>query len=478
MAENVRVAVRIRPLSEKENAASSKICLETKSGSASVEVVHPSDKKKVNKFAFSNVWQSYLKDREDHTTNLGIFDSLKSFFLESAWQGYNTSIFAYGQTGSGKTHTMLGTEADPGIIPRTVFSIMERVRSQRDAAGVQAIYEVQVSFLEVYKEKVSDLLNPKGENLKLREHPVTGVYVEGLTKTPVSSAEGIAKLMARGTASRTTASTNMNAQSSRSHAVFALELAQAEKDPQTGRVLSKSARVSLVDLAGSERADSTGATGERLREGAAINQSLSALGNVIAALTEGKGRTHIPYRDSALTMLLRESLGGNAKTIMLATVSPAEAQYEETLSTLRYAERAKAIVNRATVNENPTDKLIRELREEIELLKAMLHERDQALLKAKIRVAFRHKSRVYPEQRSIETETEPAAEDVDLDALPTLPDAEDAAAAADGPPGSARGGPGSQRGRLQRGTAAEEQMAEEAMLRRGCCGRSKACAIM
>lgn len=228
-------------------------------------------------------------------------------------------------------------------------------------------------------ERVRDLLNPSTKgNLKVREHPSLGPYVEDLAKLIVGTFHEIEHLMDEGNKARTVAATNMNATSSRSHAVFTLILTQKRHDIQTGFDTEKVSRISLVDLAGSERANSTGATGARLKEGAEINRSLSTLGRVIAALAElssakgKKAKPQVPYRDSVLTWLLKDSLGGNSMTAMIAAISPADINWDETLSTLRYADSAKRIKNHAVVNEDPNAKMIRELKEELDQLRAKL----------------------------------------------------------------------------------------------------------
>ncbi|KAJ8321094.1 hypothetical protein KUTeg_002681 [Tegillarca granosa] len=224
------------------------------------------------------------------------------------------------------------------------------------------------SYMEIYCERVRDLLNPSNKNaLRVREHPLLGPYVEDLSKLAV----------------QTVAATNMNETSSRSHAVFTIILTQRRHDAATNMVGEKVSKISLVDLAGSERADSTGAKGTRLKEGANINKSLTTLGKVISALAEvsaydpksnkrKKKADFIPYRDSVLTWLLRENLGGNSKTAMIAALSPADINFDETLSTLRYADRAKQIVCKAVVNEDPNARLIRELKEEVAKLRELL----------------------------------------------------------------------------------------------------------
>uniref|UniRef100_A0A3B3QHF6 Kinesin family member 13B n=1 Tax=Paramormyrops kingsleyae TaxID=1676925 RepID=A0A3B3QHF6_9TELE len=304
-----------------------------------------------------------------------VFQCLGESLLNNAFQGYNACIFAYGQTGSGKSYTMMGSADQPGLIPRLCSSLFERtMREQKQDES----FTVEVSFMEIYNEKVRDLLDPKGSRqaLKVREHKVLGPYVDGLSRLAVTSYKDIESLMSEGNKSRTVAATNMNEESSRSHAVFNIILTHTLQDLQSGTSGEKVSKLSLVDLAGSERAAKTGAAGERLKEGSNINKSLTTLGLVISALADqgaGKSKSKfVPYRDSVLTWLLKDSLGGNSKTAMVATVSPAADNYEETLSTLRYADRAKSIVNHAVVNEDPNAKIIRQLREEVEKLRMQL----------------------------------------------------------------------------------------------------------
>ena len=305
-----------------------------------------------------------------------VFDDLGIGVLENAWQGYNVSLFAYGQTGAGKSYSMVGYGEDKGIIPCACHELFRRIE-ENDQPDVT--FHVQASMMEIYNEKVRDLFNPsnkanEGGGLKVRDHPKTGPYVDGLCLLPVKDYRQVENLMEEGTKARTVASTQMNATSSRAHTLFTIILTQTKVDKAAGKAMDKVSKISLVDLAGSERASGTGATGDRLKEGAAINKSLSALGNVISALAEASGggkKKMIPYRDSVLTWLLKESLGGNAKTIMIAALSPADINYEETLGTLRYADRAKQIKNTAIVNEDPNQKMIRELKEEVERLRAL-----------------------------------------------------------------------------------------------------------
>ena len=271
----------------------------------------------------------------------------------------------------------MGSPHEKGLIPRLCDAIFERIRVQTEQ-DPSANFKLEVSYMEIYNEKVHDLLDPAGarHSLKVREHNILGPYVDGLSTLAVSSFEEINSLMAEGNKSRTVASTNMNSESSRSHAVFTLTLTCSIYDPNADVRGERVSKMSLVDLAGSERAVKTGAVGERLKEGSNINKSLTTLGLVISKLADqasGKRREQfVPYRDSVLTWLLKDNLGGNSKTIMISTISPAADSYEETLSTLRYADRAKRIVNHAVINEDPNNRIIRELREEVEQLREQL----------------------------------------------------------------------------------------------------------
>uniref|UniRef100_A0A667XXC1 Kinesin-like protein KIF16B n=1 Tax=Myripristis murdjan TaxID=586833 RepID=A0A667XXC1_9TELE len=318
-----------------------------------------------------------------------VFRDLGSDVLKAAFEGYNACIFAYGQTGSGKSYTMMGIPGDAGLIPRICEGLFSRIAgaSRRDEAS----FRTEVSYLEIYNERVRDLLRRKSTqtyNLRVREHPKDGPYVEDLSKHLVQNYSDVEELMEAGNINRTTASTGMNDVSSRSHAIFTINFTQAKFDAEMpSETVSK---IHLVDLAGSERADATGATGVRLKEGGNINKSLVTLGNVISALADltqdgvntnlKKKSVFVPYRDSVLTWLLKDSLGGNSKTIMIATVSPADVNYGETLSTLRYANRAKNIINKPTINEDANVRLIRELRAEIARLKALLVQGNQIAL--------------------------------------------------------------------------------------------------
>ncbi|XP_056672028.1 kinesin-like protein KIF28 [Monodelphis domestica] len=290
-----------------------------------------------------------------------VFRDLGQGILDSAWQGYNATLLAYGQTGSGKSYSMIGYGADKGIIPNVCEELFKATENKEKNQQ----YQVTFSMLEIYNEEVRDLLSKtkKPRGLKVREDQHQGFYVDGLTSVPCDSYAHIERLMEQGIKARTTAATSMNATSSRSHMVITIQFKQVFLDGD----LTKQSIINLVDLAGSERQKSSGSEGDRLREGSRVNLSLTTLGNVISALADvatGKRVLHIPYRDSVLTRLLQSALGGNSKTIMIAAISPADICYEETLSTLRYAERTKKIKNKAVINTSPTEKLIKQLKAE------------------------------------------------------------------------------------------------------------------
>ncbi|XP_034018775.1 kinesin-like protein KIF13B isoform X2 [Thalassophryne amazonica] len=382
-ASNVKVAVRVRTMSRREKDLNTKCVVEMVENqtllhpaSTSVSKADPRNQPKV--FAYDYCFWSMDNSQTDKFAGQDVvFQCLGESLLDNAFMGYNACIFAYGQTGSGKSYTMMGSEEQPGLIPRLCSSLFTRiVQEAREGES----FTVEVSYMEIYNEKVRDLLDPKGSRqaLRVREHSVFGPYVDGLSQLAVASYKDIESLMSEGNKSRTVAATNMNEESSRSHAVFNVILTHTLTDLQSGTSGEKVSKLSLVDLAGSERAAKTGTAGERLKEGSNINKSLSTLGLVISALADqGAGRNKskfVPYRDSVLTWLLKDSLGGNSRTAMVATISPAADSYDETLSTLRYADRAKSIVNHAVVNEDPNARIIRELREEVEKLREQLTE--------------------------------------------------------------------------------------------------------
>ena len=300
--------------------------------------------------------------------------------VESVLSGYNSTIFAYGQTGTGKTFTMEGFTFDyldpnRGIIPRTIEDIFKYIENNTNS---NTTFIIRATYLQIYNEQISDLLKPEKKNLSIRESKQKGLYVESLSEWAVRSPNDIYALLERGSQSRAKANTHMNDVSSRSHAVFSIQVEQMENG-QSGKSI-KVGKLNLVDLAGSERIKVSGATGQQLEESKKINKSLSALGNVIYALTDSKGRTHIPYRDSKLTRLLENSLGGNCRTTMIGMISPAECSFSESLSTLNFAKRAKSIKNRAIVNEDiDHNALIRQYENELKKLRKELEEKDRLL---------------------------------------------------------------------------------------------------
>ncbi|XP_064893593.1 kinesin-like protein KIF1B isoform X3 [Columba livia] len=379
---SVKVAVRVRPFNSRETSKESKCIIQMQGNSTSI--INPKNPKEAPKsFSFDYSYWSHTSPEDPcFASQSRVYNDIGKEMLLHAFEGYNVCIFAYGQTGAGKSYTMMGKqeESQAGIIPQLCEELFEKIN---DNSNEEMSYSVEVSYMEIYCERVRDLLNPKNKgNLRVREHPLLGPYVEDLSKLAVTSYTDIADLMDAGNKARTVAATNMNETSSRSHAVFTIVFTQKKHDTETDLCTEKVSKISLVDLAGSERADSTGAKGTRLKEGANINKSLTTLGKVISALAEVDNCTNkskkkkktdfIPYRDSVLTWLLRENLGGNSRTAMVAALSPADINYDETLSTLRYADRAKQIKCNAVINEDPNAKLVRELKEEVTRLKDLL----------------------------------------------------------------------------------------------------------
>nr|XP_034989187.1 kinesin-like protein KIF1A isoform X13 [Zootoca vivipara] len=380
---SVKVAVRVRPFNSREMGKDSK-CIIQMTGNTTT-IINPKQPKETPKsFNFDySYWSHTTPEDINYASQKQVYRDIGEEMLQHAFEGYNVCIFAYGQTGAGKSYTMMGRQEkdQQGIIPQLCEDLFSRIN---DTTNDNMSYSVEVSYMEIYCERVRDLLNPKNKgNLRVREHPLLGPYVEDLSKLAVMSYNDIQDLMDSGNKARTVAATNMNETSSRSHAVFNIIFTQKRHDAETDITTEKVSKISLVDLAGSERADSTGAKGTRLKEGANINKSLTTLGKVISALAEmdsgpnknkkKKKTDFIPYRDSVLTWLLRENLGGNSRTAMVAALSPADINYDETLSTLRYADRAKQIRCNAVINEDPNNKLIRELKDEVARLRDLLY---------------------------------------------------------------------------------------------------------
>ncbi|NXL89022.1 KIF14 protein, partial [Alectura lathami] len=371
----VIVAVRVRPFSNREKNEN---LLPVVSMNGSETAVRNPSTNQLYNFSYDFCFWSFDKHHLNFASQEVIYKTLGLPLLERAFEGYNTCLFAYGQTGSGKSYTMMGFDEDQGIIPRLCEDLFTRI-AQMDKQ--QVLYHLEMSYFEVYNEKIHDLLVFKAESrqkkqpLRVREHPVLGPYVEDLTVNVVSSYSDIQSWLELGNKQRATAATVMNDKSSRSHSVFTLVMTQTkvESVDEEQRDRRLTSHINLIDLAGSECCSTAQTTGERLKEGVSINKSLLTLGKVISALSKqsqnGK-KTFVPYRESVLTWLLKESLGGNSQTTMIATISPAASSTEETLSTLRYAKQACSIINTAKVNEDVNARLIRELKAEIEKLKA------------------------------------------------------------------------------------------------------------
>ncbi|XP_050989969.1 uncharacterized protein stard9 [Labeo rohita] len=411
---NVKVAIRVRPLNSRESLDGGRLAVQVEDKVVRVRNVKlegrldgrseglPDSREKFMEFGFDFCYWSVDPAAPNYASQEEVFQDLGVCVLSGASEGYNVCLFAYGQTGSGKTYTMMGTPDSIGLTPRICQGLF---RSGVESADGQSC-RVEISFLEIYNERVRDLLRgaeqKKPAPLRVREHPEKGPYVQGLSQHVVTDYKQAVDLLEEGIANRITAATHVHDASSRSHAIFTIQYTQAILENNLpSEIVSK---INLVDLAGSERADPQYCR-DRITEGANINKSLVTLGIVISALaqnsqmfsssqsinsvlSEGEGSTvgsqssslsgsgrrqcFIPYRDSVLTWLLKDSLGGNSKTIMIATVSPSSSSYNETLSTLRYAAHARNIVNKPRVNEDASVRLIRELREEIDRLKSML----------------------------------------------------------------------------------------------------------
>ncbi|XP_069340511.1 stAR-related lipid transfer protein 9 [Eulemur rufifrons] len=411
---NVRVAVRVRPLSKRETKEGGRIIVELDGKVAKIRNLKVDNRpdsfgdsrEKIVAFGFDYCYWSVNPEDPQYASQDVVFQDLGMEVLSGAAKGYNICLFAYGQTGSGKTYTMLGTPASVGLTPRICEGLFVR---EEDYASPPSSCRIKVSFLEIYNERVRDLLKQSGQKksytLRVREHPELGPYVQGLSQHVVTNYKQVIQLLEEGIANRITAATHVHEASSRSHAIFTIHYTQAILENNFPSEIAS--KINLVDLAGSERADPSYCK-DRITEGANINKSLVTLGIVISTLAQNsqvfssslslnssasnggdsgipsstsgassgerpsRRQSYIPYRDSVLTWLLKDSLGGNSKTIMVATVSPAHTSYSETMSTLRYASNAKNIINKPQVNEDANVKLIRELREEIERLKTML----------------------------------------------------------------------------------------------------------
>uniref|UniRef100_A0A8C2A695 Kinesin family member 14 n=1 Tax=Cyprinus carpio TaxID=7962 RepID=A0A8C2A695_CYPCA len=370
----VTVAVRVRPFSSREKEKAHQVIF---MNDHETVVQHP-DTKQSYTFTFDFSFCSINESDASFASQQVVYEKLARPLLERAFEGFNTCLFAYGQTGSGKSYTMMGFGEEAGVIPRFCKELFSRLSGTENK---EISCRLEMSYFEVYNEKIHDLLVAKDEQnqkkmpLRVREHPVYGPYVADLSTNVVTSYADIKTWLELGNKQRATAATGMNDKSSRSHSVFTLVMMQTktefvEEEEHDHCITS---RINLVDLAGSERCTSAQTSGDRLREGASINKSLLTLGKVISALSEQaqtRKKVFTPYRESVLTWLLKESLGGNSKTSMIATLSPAASNMDESLSTLRYAQQARMIINIAKVNEDTNAKLIRELKAEVEKLRA------------------------------------------------------------------------------------------------------------
>uniref|UniRef100_A0A1B6D848 Kinesin-like protein n=1 Tax=Clastoptera arizonana TaxID=38151 RepID=A0A1B6D848_9HEMI len=365
--ECVQVVVRCRPMNKREMDTGHSKVVDIYPVKGVVEIFNPKDLQKENgkMFTFDAVYDCDCTQQE-------IYDETVYPLVNAVLDGFNGTIFAYGQTGTGKTYTMEGSknnDENKGIIPKSFEQIFNHISRSNNMQ-----YLVRASYLEIYQEEIRDLLdkNPK-KRYELRENNEMGVYVKDLQSYVCKSVKQIEHIMTVGNQNRTIGATNMNEHSSRSHAVFIITVEMSDTCGENESQV-RVGKLNLVDLAGSERQSKTGADGERLKEASKINLSLSALGNVISALVDGKSQ-YIPYRDSKLTRLLQDSLGGNSKTLMVANIGPASYNYEESLTTLRYANRAKNIKNQPKINEDPKDALLREYQEEIKRLKILLQQK-------------------------------------------------------------------------------------------------------
>ena len=383
------MAVRVRPFNQREKDLKSKLCVKMRNNTTMIF----DGNGKERSFTFDYSFWSHdgfkigedgmiLSESKKFADQEHVYQKVGKQVLTNALGGYHCCLFAYGQTGSGKSYSMIGYGVNRGIVPiisEEIFKIASEKTSESKS------FKIEFSMLEIYNEKVQDLMarieDRPTSGLKIRQSKKHGVFVDKLSKHLVKSYEDIEEKMAHGNKNRTIAATQMNASSSRAHTIISIELTQ--KEIIYGNVTEKFSVINLVDLAGSEKVSKTGATGDRLKEGSSINKSLTVLGMVISALADiamGKKGKVIPYRDSSLTRILQNALGGNSKTLMICAISPSNDNYDETLSTLRYADQAKKIKCHAKINESPKDKMIRELKEENEKLRKELSMKEGKVL--------------------------------------------------------------------------------------------------
>eukprot|EP00286_Rhodomonas_abbreviata_P022339 CAMPEP_0181297716 /NCGR_PEP_ID=MMETSP1101-20121128/5394_1 /TAXON_ID=46948 /ORGANISM="Rhodomonas abbreviata, Strain Caron Lab Isolate" /LENGTH=396 /DNA_ID=CAMNT_0023402683 /DNA_START=162 /DNA_END=1348 /DNA_ORIENTATION=- len=352
----ISVLCRIRPLNAKEIREKSEIAVNVAEDGVGVDLI---GSEKMH-FDFDAVVGSDCSQED-------VYNRCAKSVVEDYLEGFNGTVFAYGQTGSGKTYTMEGLIDDPekrGLLPRMVCSIFDFMEN----AGEHMQFMIQVQFLEIYNEKIRDLLSPDKDNLKVREDRTGGIYVEGATSHYITTELEVQQLLELGASSRATAETFMNQASSRSHSIFIITLEQTN----TRDGSRKRSKLFMVDLAGSEMVRKTGAEGATLKEAQHINKSLSALSNVIFALSEGKA-SHIPYRDSKLTRILQEAIGGNCRTALIINCSPARMNEPETISTMRFGKSAKRIKNKAHINKEQSPA-------ELKMLLAEMQKKNRELL--------------------------------------------------------------------------------------------------
>ncbi|XP_026740507.1 kinesin-like protein Klp68D isoform X3 [Trichoplusia ni] len=355
--ECVKVVVRCRPLSEREKNEGYEEVVKVWPERGAVQVYNPKGQDKL--FTYDAAYDCTADTQT-------MYDEMVRPLVASVLDGFNGCVFAYGQTGTGKTHTMEGTAEHEGVIPRAFRHMWAHIEN---SASPDVTHLVSCSYIELYLEDVRDLLAKDCKKLTIRGQELNGFYIPEMTSVVCKSAAEMVRVMRAGNRNRAAGRTDMNEHSSRSHAVFLVTVETAHRKTNRIRV----GKLNLVDLAGSERQRKTGASAERLREASRINQALSSLGNVISALAENS--PHVPYRDSKLTRILQDSLGGNSKTIMIANIGPASYNYDETITTLRYAHRAKAIKNKPVRNEDPKDAKLREYQAEIERLRLLIEQR-------------------------------------------------------------------------------------------------------
>ncbi|NXO03497.1 KIF4 protein, partial [Rhinopomastus cyanomelas] len=358
----VRVALRCRPMAPKEMSEGCQMCLSFMPGEP--QVVVGSNKP----FTFDYVFDPSVEQEE-------VFNTAVAPLIRGIFKGYNATVLAYGQTGSGKTYSMGGTytadqehEPSVGVIPRVIKLLFQEKEQRQDWE-----FTLKVSYLEIYNEDILDLLcssRERSSQISIRDDPKGSIKIVGLTERSVTCAQDTVTCLEQGNKSRTVGSTAMNSQSSRSHAIFTIYINQMKK---TDKNSSFHCKLHLVDLAGSERQKKTKAEGDRLKEGININRGLLCLGNVISALgDENRKGGFVPYRDSKLTRLLQDSLGGNSHTLMIACISPADSNLEETLNTLRYADRARKIKNKPVVNLDPQAAELQQLKQQVQQLQVLL----------------------------------------------------------------------------------------------------------